>query len=344
MTAKQGKKKAQPVTMATIARIAGVTPSTVSRAFNHPELISPETVERIMEAVRLTGYVPNLVAGGLASNRSRSLAAIVPSITNIIYAAFVQNFVVNVRERGYQVMLMESGFSRQTEQELVATALGRRPEGFLLTGVNHSNACRRQLLAADVPVIEAWDLTESPIDICVGFSHAGAAKAAARHLVGRGYRSVAIATMDDERALRRRDAFLAELRAAGIAHPREVTLPGGPTLGKGRQALARLLAEQADDTADTAIFCSSDVIAHGIMIEAQSRGLSVPGDLGVMGFGDQEFAADLNPALTTIRIDRAALGARAAEAMMARIDGREDVERRIDIGFEVIDRASLLAR
>ena len=342
MRAKTGKKVSQPVTMATIASIAGVTPSTVSRAFNHPDLLMPETVERIMEAVRLTGYVPNLVAGGLASKRSRSLAAVVPSITNIIYAAFVQNFIVNVRERGYQVMLMESGFSRQSEEELVATALSRRPEGFLLTGINHSNACRKQLLTANVPVIETWDLTENPIDICVGFSHSDAARAAARHLIGLGYRSIAIATMDDERALRRRDVFLGEVIASGIPNPSQIVLEGGPTLGKGRRALVELLAMNFGQSGRSAIFCSSDVLAHGILIEAQSRGIDTPGQLGVMGFGDQEFAPDLNPALTTIRIDRAVLGAKAAEALMARIDGREDLERRIDIGFRIIERASLL--
>lgn len=329
-----------PVTMATIARIAGVTPSTVSRAFNHPHRISPGTVGRIMEAVRLTGYVPNMVAGGLASNRSRTLAAIVPSITNIIYAAFVQNFIANVRGRGYQVMLMESGFSREEEERLVALALARRPEGFLLTGIGHTNQCRKQLLAAGVPVVETWDLTNSPIDVCVGFSHSEAARAAARHLIARGYRSIAVATMDDERALRRSEAFMAELAAAGITDTHKVVLGPTPTIGLGRLSFTKLHDAGFGAHSRSAIFCSSDVIAHGVIIEAQARGLSVPGDLGVMGFGDQEFAADLNPALTTVRIDRSVLGARAAEAMIARIDGREPGDRRIDIGSQVVERAS----
>lgn len=327
--------------MATIARLAGVTSSTVSRAFSHPERLSDDTVARVMEAVRLTGYVPNQVAGGLASKRSRTLAAIVPSITNIIYAAFVQNFIIRVRERGYQVMLMESGFSQATEEELVSLALGRRPEGFLLTGINHSATCRRQLLAAGIPVIEAWDLTQSPIDMCVGFSHSDAARSAAQHLVGLGYRSIAIATMDDERALRRQGTFLETLRAAGLDDLRQAVLPGTPTLGLGRYALRHLLDDGLLGRGPCAVFCSSDVIAHGVLIEAQSRGIAVPDTLGIMGFGDQEFAADLSPPLTTIRIDRSVLGSRAADALIASIDQQEHRERRIDIGFEIVERSSL---
>lgn len=294
-----------------------------------------------MDAVALTGYVPNMVAGGLASNRSRTLAAIVPSITNIIYAAFVQNFIANVRERGYQVILMESGFSYEEEERLVALALARRPEGFLLTGISHTAQCRKQLLSAGVPVVETWDITHSPIDVCVGFSHVEAARSAARHLVAKGYRSIAIATMNDERALRRQAAFLAELTAAGITDIREVVLGPTPTIGLGRKSFAILHEAGLGVTERSAIFCSSDVIAHGVIIEAHERGFSVPRDIGVMGFGDQEFAADLNPALTTVRIDRSVLGARAAEAMIARIDGQEMESQRIDIGSAIIERKSL---
>lgn len=333
--------KTPPVTMATIARIAGVTPSTVSRAFNHPHRISPETVQRVMEAVRQTGYVPNMMAGGLASNRSRILAAIVPSITNIIYAGFVQNFIANVRERGYQVMLMESGFSQEEEERLVALALARRPEGFLLTGIGHTTQCRMHLLSAGVPVVETWDLTNNPIDVCVGFSHTEAARTAARHLVAKGYKSIAIATMDDERALRRRDAFMAELNAIGIADVRQVVLGPTPTIGLGRKSFSLLQDAGFGKPERSAIFCSSDVIAHGVIIEAQTRGFSIPQDVGVMGFGDQEFAADLQPSLTTLRIDRFMLGARAAEAMIARIDGRDVAMQRIDIGSKIVERASL---
>ncbi|WP_435169854.1 LacI family DNA-binding transcriptional regulator [Falsirhodobacter sp. 1013] len=341
MRAAEPEPSGEPVTMATIARIAGVTQPTVSRAFNHPEKLSPETLDKIMDAVRRTGYVPNMVAGGLASNRSRMLAAIVPSITNIIYSALVQTFAALVRERGYQVMLMESGFDAEEEARLVRTALARRPEGLLLTGVDHSPACRRMIEGAALPTVEVWDLSAQPIDVCVGFSHDGAARAAAEWLLARGYTRFAVVSADDPRALRRRTAFCEAVAAAGHPPPDEILFPGFASLRRGRDALSRLVADGLlAPGGKSAIFCSSDVLAQGILIEAQARGLSVPRDLGLMGFGDQDFAVDLHPALTTVRVDRSMLGQRAAEALILRIDAVAGSERRIDIGYRIIERDS----
>lgn len=325
------------VTMTMVARMAGVTQSTVSRAFNHPERLSPETLARVMEAVRITGYVPNMVAGGLASSRSGILAAIVPSMTNIIYSALVQTFAALMRDRGYQVMLMESGFGPEEEERQVRLALARRAEGVLLTGVHHSDACRRMLLRAGTPVVEVWDLSETPIDICAGFSHSAAGRAAARWLTARGYDDFAVVSADDARALRRCAAFRDEVAPRPV---REVVFPGAASIGHGRRALSDLVADGFLAGAGRAIFCSSDVLAQGILIEAQARGIRVPQDLGLMGFGDQDFAADLHPALTTVRVDRATLGARAAEALIARIGGHSAPARRIDVGFHVVERAS----
>ncbi|MDB6454548.1 LacI family DNA-binding transcriptional regulator [Falsirhodobacter sp. 20TX0035] len=341
MPAAEPEPSGEPVTMATIARLAGVTQPTVSRAFNHPEKLSPDTLHKIMEAVRLTGYVPNMVAGGLASNRSRMLAAIVPSITNIIYSALVQTFTALVRERGYQVMLMESGFDLAEEERLVRIALARRPEGLLLTGVDHSPTCRRMIQGANLPTVEVWDLGEAPIDTCVGFSHDGAARAAAEWLLARGYDDFSVVSADDPRAHRRRTAFRDAVTAAGLPPPAEILLPGSASLRRGRDALSQLVADGLLNPARrSAIFCSSDVLAQGILIEAQARGIVIPRDLGLMGFGDQDFAVDLHPALTTVRVDRGMLGQRAAEALIRRIDAVAAPERRIDIGYRIIERHS----
>ncbi|MDH2327720.1 LacI family DNA-binding transcriptional regulator [Cereibacter sp. SYSU M97828] len=334
------RDRPEPVTMATIARMAGVTQPTVSRAFNHPARLSPETLDRIMQAVRQTGYVPNIVAGGLASSRSRVLAAIVPSVVNITYVALIRTFSAIMRQRGYQVMLMESGFDATEEERLVALSLAHRPEGILLTGIQHSEQCRRMLVASGIPVVEVWDLTRSPVDVCVGFSHEGAARAAARHMLSRGYRHFATAAVDDARAIRRNLAFAQELRANGHACRMGRDLPGLPSIRSGRAAFARLI-EDGLPIGQSAIFCSSDVMAQGVMIEARARSIEIPREVAVMGFGDQDHAADLDPPLTTIRIDRDALGQRAAEALIARIDRQDVPERRIDIGFTIVERNSL---
>ncbi len=331
------KGKNRPVTMSTIAQMAGVTQATVSRALNRPEVVSPDTLRRIRDAIEATGYVPNLVAGALASSKSRMVAAVVPSITNMVYSALIHHFIELVRAAGYQTILVESGFSPDEEEALVSSLISRRPDGILLTGVHHSNRCRSQLLSAGLPVVEIWDLTESPIDICVGFSHAGSGTAVAEFAHDRGYRAGAVVSAGDERALRRKTAFCDTFRGLGHPAPLEVLFDGPASLERGRHALCRLLEK---GLSGGVIFCSSDLLAHGLLIEAQARGLSVPGDFSVIGFGDQDYATVTIPPLTTVRVSRSELGSRAADALLSRISNGSATQRAIDVGFEIIVRGT----
>lgn len=326
-----------PVTMAAVARLAGVSQVSVSRALNHPDKVSPDTLARIREAIRVTGFVPNAVAGALASRRSRMIAALVPSITNIVYSGLLRDFIEAMRLAGYQVILAETGFSQAEEQALVQSLLGRRPDGILLTGIHHSPDTRRILLGAAIPVVEVWDVTDTPVDICVGFSHQDAGRAVAAYVHRKGYPRAAAISAGDERALRRKDAFATGLTDLGYAAPAVVAYDAPASIANGREGLARLLD---DGFRDGPVFCSSDLLAHGVLIEAQSRGLSVPGDVAAIGFGDQDFAAHTLPPLTTVHVDRALLGRRAADALLARISGEALASRRIDIRFQIVERDS----
>lgn len=326
------------VTMATIARIAGVTQPTVSRAFNHPDKLSSDTLSKIMEAVRVTGYVPNLLAGALVSKKSRMMAAIVPSITNVVYSSLLQPFIANVRSHGYQTMVMESGLSEDEEERLVTSALARRPEGILLTGVSHSRECRRRLMVSGIPVVEIWDVTENPIDVCVGFSHVDAGRDAALHLISKGYSRLAVVSAHDVRAQRRRASFCDAAITAGSAEPLQFNVDGPASIPFGRQALCSLISQ---GFTSGAVFCSSDIIAHGVLIEAHAQGISVPQEIGVMGFGDQDFAASLVPSLSSIGIDRQKLGSRAADALVQAIAHKRRAETVINIGYRIVERGSL---
>ena len=325
------------VTMETIGRIAGVSQVTVSRALNHPDKVSPETMVRIREAIRLTGYVPNLTAASLASRRTHLIAALVPSITNIVYSTLIQRFIVAIRSAGYQVLLGETGFSQEEEFELVSALLSRRPDGFLLTGVHHSAECRRALLGANIPTVEVWDITETPIDVCVGFAHSEAGRAVARFVREKGYRNAAAVAAADERAQRRMEAFRERLSDYGFGEVPAVRLAGAASIRCGREALSQLLGQ---GFAEGVIFCSSDLLAHGILIEAAARRIAVPGKIAVIGFGDQDFAADIFPALTTVKVDREALGQKAADAMLRRLRGEPVETHRMDVGFTIVGRAS----
>ncbi|MER5171329.1 LacI family DNA-binding transcriptional regulator [Thioclava kandeliae] len=324
--------------MTTIGKLAGVSQVTVSRALSDPSKVSPETMARIREAIEMTGFVPNAVAGALASQKSHLISAIVPSITNVVHAAMVQGFSQIMREQGYEILLSETGFSAQDEEKLVATHLSRRPDAIYLTGIHHTPQTRKMLLSADIPVVEVWDLTDTPIDLCVGFSHSEAGRAMAEFAVQEGYDRVATVSANDERAQRRRAAFskrYAELTGQDVP---SVTWAATASLAGGRDSLRRLIDEHGFEGG--LIACSSDMLAHGVMIEARKRGLKVPEDLAVMGFGDQDFAEHLVPSLTTVRVDRPALGRVAADALLARLRDEEVAAPCNDLGFRIVRRES----
>ena len=205
-------------------------------------------------------------------------------------------------------------------------------------GVRHSVGARRMLLNAGIPVVEVWDISDTPIDCCVGFSHVEAGHAAADFAIQAGYRHAATITASDERAVRRRDAFAYRFGKASGTTVGGVDFTASATLGLGRQALSQLLQTGLEPGA--VIFCSSDQFAQGVLIEATARGLSVPKDVAVIGFGDQEFAAMTEPALTSIRIDRQVLGQVAANALVDRFSAGPATSTIHDVGFEVVRRRS----
>jgi LacI family gluconate utilization system Gnt-I transcriptional repressor len=320
-----------------VARIAGVSPISVSRALNTPGLVSPETLARIQDAVSRTGYVPNRVAGGLATSRSRLVAVIVPTIASPMFLETVQTLTDALAGNGYQVMLGESGYDGTREDAILSAIIGRRSDGVVLTGVMHSSEGRRRLTAARIPVVETWDLTLTPIDMLVGFSHEKAGAASAEYLHGRGARNIVMISADDPRAGLRQRGFSEAASRLGLGKMPVRIVHAPTTIGEGRRALAAVVERHAGVDA---IYCSSDVLALGALIEAKARGIDVPGRLRVFGFGDLDFARDADPPLSTVRIDGAAIGLQAARFVLDRIAGGSEGPRVIDLGFTIVARES----
>ncbi|UFH48135.1 LacI family DNA-binding transcriptional regulator [Pseudomonas sp. KNUC1026] len=326
-------------TLIDVAKVAGVSPITVSRALHRPEIVSEAARQKVLAAVAQTGYVPNALAGSLASNRSRLVAIFLPTIANSIFADTVQALMDRLTLAGYQTLLGLTGYSAEREEKLLEAVLARRPDGIVLTGTLHTEASRQRLARAGVPLVEAWDLSEAPLDMLVGFSHEAVGQAIARHLLDKGYSRFGVISVADPRGLRRCQAMLDALQAAGVeGTPLEVITPPA-TLEVGREGLRRLLARAQPPKV---VVCSSDTIAQGVLAEAASRGLRVPQDLAVMGFGDLSSAAQVYPPLSTVRVDGSRIGEEVARALLARFDGK-DAGRppvRLDTGFTLIDRAS----
>jgi LacI family transcriptional regulator, gluconate utilization system Gnt-I transcriptional repressor len=320
-----------------VAAAAGVSTATVSRFFNSPDKLKEKTARRVQDAVNHIGYVPNLLAGGLASNRTRVIAAIIPSMTQSIFASTIQSLTDALAEEGYSVMLGLSGAADEHARQQILSTIGRRPDGIILTGPTLDPTTRRQLRSTGIPTIETWDMPEDPIDLVVGLSHEAVGVAVARHALTRGRRRAFMISATGVRALARRYGFSRTMMAGGTPEPATATFVGATTFGHGRSALAAHLDGGARPDL---VVCSSDWSAHGALEELQRRGIRVPDDIAVIGFGDLEFAAEVNPALTTVKIDGAVIGKQAAKFLMLRTQGKRIENPVVDIGFSLIVRAS----
>jgi LacI family gluconate utilization system Gnt-I transcriptional repressor len=336
------RRKHGGLTLRDVAKLAGVAPITASRALNTPEAVSSEILARVRDAVERTGYVPNILAGGLASRQSRLVAAVVPTISSPVFLEMIDALTRSLAAHGYHLMLGQSGYVDSCEDELLEAIIGRRADGVVLTGVLRSQLGRRRLVASGIPVVETWDLTPTPIDMLVGFSHAQIGSEVARYLHARGRRRVAAISAGDERARQRMAAFTQVARTLGLAGPDGevpvVWVPAPTTVAHGREGLLQLLSAHAGIDA---VFCSSDMLAMGVMNEAHAQGIAIPERLGVIGLGDQYFSQNLYPALTTVRIDGSSIGETAAHFILERIAGRQVPEPVRDIGFTIIERSTI---
>ena len=323
----------RPPTLADVARHAGVSTITASRALGNPQVVADATIERVRAAVEATGYVPNLIAGGLKSRRSRLVAALVPSIVVSQFLPTLDGLTEALGAAGYQLIIGQSGFDHLREEALLDALVSRRPDGIVLIGPVHGERARARLRASHIPVVEAWDLIERPVDMVVGFSHLAVGRAVARYFLDQGVQRVGVATGNDTRGATRLRGFV---QAFGREIPvATVDAPG--TMRRGRAALSELLGKAPDLQA---VHCSSDLLAMGVLAEAHARGLRVPEDLAICGFGGAEFAADTEPPLTTVEIDGAAIGKLAAQLILERCRGQAAQRRVIDVGFRIVERQS----
>jgi len=332
-------KDRAPVRSATlhdVAKAAGVSPITASRALGRPDLVSEKTRARVQAAVQETGYLPNLLAGGLKSRRSLMVAGIVPALSVTQFLPTVQSLTTTLAAEGYQVILGQTAYDAEREEAVLNTMISRRPDGIVVTGLVASDRARERLRRSGIPVVETWDFTDDPVDMLVGFSHDRVGRATGDYFRARKWQRVGVATGGDPRALMRRAGFVAAL---GREVPTAV-VPAPSSLELGRRALAELLGRSPGIEA---VCCSSDTLAHGVIVEALSRGMRVPQDLAVSGFGDAEASAHLLPSITSVHVDGPGIGRLAAGLILARCRGEAVARPVVDLGFELIERQSTAA-
>ncbi len=323
------------VTLAEVAAGAGVAPITVSRAINNPASVSDALRHRIEQAVEALGYVPNRMAGALASARTRVIPVIVPSLANVVFVEVIEGIQETLEAEGYQMLLGSTGYDLATEAALATTLLGWAPPGMLVAGLRHEARTTALLRHAGIPIVEFMETGRAPIDMNVGLSHVRAGAAMAEHLLARGYRRIGFVGLrlhDDYRARQRYDGLRRHLagRAAVILFDRAGAAGQVGGQQAGWDALPELLAIAP---ALDALFFANDEMAVGALLRARRDGIDIPGRIAIAGFNGLPIASLTTPALTTIVSPRKQIGREAAAMLLARIAGREPTTRRLDVGF-----------
>jgi LacI family gluconate utilization system Gnt-I transcriptional repressor len=327
--------------MADVARLAGVSPMTVSRAFKTDSSVSDATRDAILKAADDLGYVFDSTASNLRSQKTDFIAVTIPSINNANFAETVRGLSEGLKARGLQILLGYTDYDMAEEERLIEQFLRRRPEAIVVTGGRHTPRARRMLANAGIPVIETWDLPDDPIGHVVGFSNADAVRGMVDHFVAKGLTRVAFIggdTTRDTRGADRRAGFISSMRAHGLDTTRLIAVGVPPiSMHEGAEAMGRLLETMPDTQA---VICVSDLSAFGALSECQRRGVDVPGRLWIAGFGDYEIAEISVPALTTINPFPREIGTRTAELILEMLDGKQDEPTLIAIAPELLIRQS----
>jgi LacI family gluconate utilization system Gnt-I transcriptional repressor len=335
------RRKMKRATMSDVASRAQVSPSTVSLYLRKPGLVSLAAGQSIQRAIDELNYVPNRVAGGLAAASSRAVSVIVPSIRNAFFAETVSALQAELGKEKVQVLLGHSEYSVREEENLVRAALSWSPAAIVLTGLHHSVTTRKLLKASQTPVIEIWELGEKPIDMAVGFFHRQIGETVASHLLARGRRRIAFLgarLQEDRRAAERADGFAETMRADRRGDAFLFTHPAPASVEVGASLLAQAIAAVPDLDA---VACSNDYLALGALFECQRRGIAIPEQLALVGFGDMNFSSCCNPPLTTIRPSGDIIGTETARLILEHINGNHrNAGCVVDTHFRLLHRQS----
>ncbi len=321
-----------------VAKVAGVSDMTVSRVLRGKGVVSEETRAHVLEIVHQLGYVQNRLAGSLSESRSNQVGLIIPSIVNNLFTQVTAGVAAELEKGGYNPVVGISDYDVAREESLIESMMSWRPAGFIVTDFVHTRRTRNMLKAARIPVVEILETAGEPIDMCVGFDHAQAGRALADHLYDKGYRRFGYLGWNDNdfAAAKRYTAIKGRLLEKGIPLVAPNVFDRTPDLPTGKLELDRLLEANAE--LDVVIF-SNDMAASGGLIRCVERGIKVPRDLAIAGFGGLQFGQSMPQALTTIYSKRGEIGRRAAKLVLNALAGQREAKM-VDVGFDLIEGTS----
>lgn len=295
--------------MRDVAKAAGVSRMTVSRALRKDGSVSRETRKHILKIVREMNYVQDQLAASLTTKKSGFVATLLPSLNNPHFALTVQALTEELEEIGLQILLGHTAYSAQREEEILETMLRRRPEAIVLSYDGHTERTIHLMRDAAVPVIEIWETPDSPIEHTVGFSNFDAALQMTEQLIAKGYSRLAFlgeGRDDWTRGARRRSGFLKAMNSAGLSPHRMVRYGTPPlTIENGSEAVVRLLNDYPDTDC---VFCVSDIAAFGAQNRLLAEGRKIPDEIAIAGFGNFEVSRFVSPSISTVIVDSLGIG------------------------------------
>ncbi len=329
--------KAKSVGIRDVAKLAGVSTASVSRALNVPATVRPEMRARIDAAARELGYIPDAAARALSSRKTRTIGAVIPTVDNAMFARGIEALQRHLSLKGYLLLLATSGYEPEVEFQQAQNMVSRGIDGLILRGDVHTEGLRTLLATQRIPFVNVGVYHPDKPYGCVGADNELAAWRACRHLIGLGHRHigmVAALSHNNDRATARVRGVRRALAEAGMTLEDRWTVEVPYHLDDARQAARALLVQPERPTA---LVCGNDVIAYGVLLEAERRGLVVPRDISVMGFDDLEWSRHLRPSLTTMHLPTDEVWTRAGEYLVNTLTGMPAV-----LHYEV--EASLVVR
>ncbi|WP_290438683.1 LacI family DNA-binding transcriptional regulator [Rhodobacter sp. 24-YEA-8] len=302
------------LTLRDVSEASGVSEMTVSRVLRNRGDVSETTRARVLEAARRLGYVPNKIAGALASQRVNLVGVVIPSLSNMVFPEVMTGISKTLEDTGLQPVVGVSNYQIDREEQVIYEMLSWRPSGLIVAGLEHSAASKAMLAQAGIPIVEIMDIDGTAVDSMVGISHRRAGRKMAEAIIAAGYRKIAFLgthmPTNDHRARKRLEGFEEALAAAGLSLVDREFYSGGSALAKGREMTEALLKRRPDVDF---LYYSNDMIGAGGLLWCLEQGLDVPGRIGLAGFNGVELLDGLPRRLATMDACRLETGVAAAE-------------------------------
>lgn len=312
------------LTLRDVSEASGVSEMTVSRVLRNRGDVSQTTRAKVMEAARKLGYVPNKIAGSLASNRVNLVAVIVPSVSNLVFPQVLTGISDVLDETPLQPVVGFTNYQPEREEKVLYDMLSWRPSGIIIAGLEHNAAARAMLANSGIPVVEIMDIDGDPIDAVVGISHRRAGREMAEAIIEQGYSRIGFLGTKmplDHRARKRFEGFTEALAKAGIEIADQQFYEGGSGLIKGREMTEAVLKRTPDLDF---IYYSNDLIGAGGLLWCLENGIDVPGQIGLAGFNALDLLGGLPKHLATMDAKRREIGCEAAQLIITAMENQQD--------------------